>query len=62
MPYKIDLSKGVCSKTGVAVIDDSASLTLGEDGQVKMKGRTARTSIFLLSVTTIAGRFALCIP
>ena len=34
-PYKIALSKGVCSKTGVAVIDDSASLTLGEDGQVK---------------------------
>ena len=35
LPYKIALSKGVCSKTGVAVIDDSASLTLGEDGQVK---------------------------
>ena len=34
-PYKIALSKGVCSKTGVAVIDDSASLTLGEDGQLK---------------------------
>ncbi len=32
---KIELCKGVCSKTGVAVIDDSASLTLGEDGQVK---------------------------
>ena len=35
VPYKIELGKGVCSKTGVAVIDDSASLTLGEDGQVK---------------------------
>ena len=34
-PYRIELGKGVCSKTGVAVIDDSASLTLGEDGQVK---------------------------
>ena len=34
-PYRIELCKGVCSKTGVAVIDDSASLTLGEDGQVK---------------------------
>ncbi len=32
---KIELGKGVCSKTGVAVLDDSASLTLGEDGQVK---------------------------
>ena len=35
VPYRIELRKGVCSKTGVAVIDDSASLTLGEDGQVK---------------------------
>ncbi len=34
-PYKIQLGKGVCSKTGVAVLDDSQSLTLGEDGQVK---------------------------
>ena len=32
---KIELCKGVCSKTGVAVIDDSASLTLDADGQVK---------------------------
>ncbi len=34
-PKKIRLGEGVCSKTGVAVLDDSASLTLGEDGQVK---------------------------
>ena len=31
----IQLGKGVCSKTGVAVLDDSQSLTLGEDGQIK---------------------------
>ncbi len=34
-PKKIELCNGVCSKTGVAVLDDSASLTLGKDGQVK---------------------------
>ena len=34
-PYEIQLCKGVCSRTGVAVLDDSASLTLGKDGQVK---------------------------
>ena len=34
-PYKIELGKGVCSKTGVAVVDDSQSLTLGADGEVK---------------------------
>ena len=33
-PFEIELCKGVCSKSGVAVIDDSASLTL-KDGQVK---------------------------
>lgn len=33
-PKKIALSKGVCSKTGVAVLDDSDSYTLSEDGQV----------------------------
>lgn len=32
---KIALSLGVCSKTGVAVLEDSQSLTLGEDGEVK---------------------------
>ncbi len=32
---KIRLGAGVCSKTGVAVLDDSASLTLGQDGEVK---------------------------
>ncbi|MBQ7948523.1 MAG: alpha-xylosidase [Clostridia bacterium] len=34
-PYQIQLEKGVCSKTGVAIIDDSDSLTLGPDGEVK---------------------------
>ena len=33
--YQIQLEKGVCSKTGLAILDDSNSLTLGEDGQVK---------------------------
>ncbi len=32
---EIQLSMGVCSKTGVAVLEDSDSLTLGEDGEVK---------------------------
>ena len=34
-PYQIQLGKGVCSKTGLAILDDSDSLTLGEDGEVK---------------------------
>ena len=34
-PKKVTLGKGVCSTTGVAVLDDSQSLTLGADGQVK---------------------------
>lgn len=34
-PRHIQLGKGVCSKTGVAVLDDSNSLTLGMDGEVK---------------------------
>lgn len=29
------LGMGVCSKTGIALFDDAASLTLGEDGEVK---------------------------
>lgn len=32
---RIKLGNGVCSLTGVAVIDDSETLSLGEDGQVK---------------------------
>ncbi len=32
---KVKLENGVCSHTGVAVYDDSASLTLAADGQVK---------------------------
>ncbi len=35
VPYRIQLENGVCSKTGVAVLDDSSSLMLGADGQVK---------------------------
>lgn len=32
---EIALGSGVCSRTGVAVLDDAQSLTLGEDGEVK---------------------------
>ena len=32
---KVQLGTGVCSKTGVATYDDSHSLTLGEDGEIK---------------------------
>lgn len=32
---KVELGFGVCSKKGVAVIEDSDSLTLGEDGMIK---------------------------
>ncbi len=35
MPYEISLEKGVCARSGVAVLDDSLSWTLGKDGQVK---------------------------
>ena len=31
----VELSMGVCSRNGIAVIDDSMALTLGEDGEVK---------------------------
>ncbi|MBR2321938.1 MAG: alpha-xylosidase [Clostridia bacterium] len=34
-PYQIQLEKGVCSKTGLAILDDSNSLTLAENGEVK---------------------------
>lgn len=34
-PHTIQLGMGVCSKTGLAILDDSDSLTLGEDGEVK---------------------------
>ncbi len=34
---KIRLSVGVCSKTGVAVLDDSDGLTLGKNGQVRLE-------------------------
>ena len=34
IPYRIELSKGVCSKTGVAIIDDSNSLSFTQDGEV----------------------------
>ncbi len=32
---RIPLGMGVCSRSGVAVFDDAASLTLGKDGEVK---------------------------
>ncbi len=32
---KVPLGDGVCSRTGVAVFDDAASLTLGENGEVE---------------------------
>ncbi len=35
VPEKIKLGAGVCSLSGVALFDDEASLTLGEDGEVK---------------------------
>ncbi|MBO5736222.1 MAG: alpha-xylosidase [Clostridia bacterium] len=34
-PYQIQLEQGVCSKTGLAILDDSNSLTLTEAGEVK---------------------------
>ncbi len=34
-PKKIALGMGVCSKTGVAVLDDSASLTFADNGEVE---------------------------
>ncbi|MBQ8374034.1 MAG: alpha-xylosidase [Clostridia bacterium] len=35
-PYTpVDLCMGVCAKNGVAVLDDSLSLTLGADGEIK---------------------------
>lgn len=37
-PYEIALGNGVCSKSGVAVIDDTKSLPFGKDGQVKNMG------------------------
>ena len=33
--YKIEIGTGVCSKTGVAVIDDTDSLILDVDGKIK---------------------------
>ncbi len=33
--YDIEFEEGVCSKNGVAVINDSNSLTLGQDGEIK---------------------------
>ncbi len=37
-PSPVPLCNGVCSKTGVAVLDDSSSLTLGRDGEVRNEG------------------------
>ena len=33
--YQIEIGTGVCSKTGVAVVDDTDSLILGDDGKIK---------------------------
>lgn len=45
--HKISLGMGVCSKTGVAVLDDSASLTLCENGEViKERGDSTDEYVF----------------
>ena len=44
----IKLSNGVCSKTGVAVLDDSNSLRLGENGQV-LTGRYNGTDEYIFA-------------
>ncbi len=74
-PKKIALSKGVCSKTGVAVLDDSSSYTLGADGQIKREKaqgsdeyvfvygddyRTAVRALYMITGrTALVPRFAL---
>ena len=74
-PKKIALGKGVCSKTGVAILDDSDSYTLGEDGQVKREKangsdeyvfaygddyRTAVRALYMITGSTaLVPRFAL---
>ena len=74
-PKKIALSKGVCSKTGVAVLDDSDSYTLGADGQVRREKasgtdeyvfaygndyRTAVRALYMITGrTALVPRFAL---
>ncbi len=35
VPDRVRLGTGVCSRSGVALFDDAASLTLGEDGEVR---------------------------
>ncbi len=47
-PHNIPLGEGVCSKSGVAVYRDEASLTLGEDGEVKPK-RGAGTDEYIFA-------------
>ncbi len=74
-PKKIALEKGVCSKSGVAVLDDSNSYTLASDGQVlrqKADGtdeyvfvygddyRTAVRALYMITGrTALVPRFAL---
>ena len=74
-PKKIALGKGVCSKTGVAILDDSNSYTLGSDGQVKREKadgtdeyvfaygddyRTAVRALYMITgKTALVPRFAL---
>lgn len=41
-PYEIELENGVCSKSGVAVLDDSKSLILKADGSLSKRSGGAR--------------------
>ena len=55
-PYRIQLGKGVCSKTGVAVIDDSHSLTIDENGQYS----SGLNALISLSLSTIRRKVTDC--
>ncbi len=44
---KVRLDNGVCSRSGIAVLEDSASLTLGADGEIKnIRGQGTDEYIF----------------
>jgi hypothetical protein len=58
--YQIQLEKGVCSKTGLAILDDSDSLTLDENGEVKNERRKARTNTCLCMAAITAVRCVRC--
>lgn len=53
---KIQLGNGVCSRNGIAVFDDSKSLTLGEEGPCYLFAVTVRMNTFLRTVTITARR------